>query len=116
MSQRLERELSKLKDVTIDKTKLGYRIHKQEKIRLVENNCYIIKLGSSIYNKDSVLASNWNNGRVPSGIYYQVEINKIMGNMIRITGIGYSDPQCTNFVDNWFGWLPINDIEVLSKL
>lgn len=117
MSKKLHNEINKLDFVDVKKVSDNtYLISKTTKIQLRENECFLIKLNDTIYLEDSILTSNWNNGRIPQGRYYQIDVNKIMSNMIRVTGIGYEDATCTKFKDNWFGWLPIEEIEVISKI
>ncbi len=117
MSERLTRELGKLKYASV--TKLNdehYIINKATKLHLEIDRCYLIRLGDSVYNPNTILSSNWNGGRIPRGRFYQVHVDTIMSNMVKITGVGYMDANCSIFADNWFGWLPIEDVEVIRKL
>lgn len=117
MSKRLERELHRVKFAKIEKVNDNtYVVRREQEIRLLEDNCYLIKLKDSIFDPNNILTTNWNNGNIPSSRYYQVDINKIMGDMIRVSGIGYEDDSCTKIKDNWWGWLPKNEIEIIKKL
>lgn len=117
MSERLERELKRVKFANIQQVDENtYVVRKETEIRLEEDNCYLIKLKDSVFNPNSILTTNWNSGKIPNSRYYQVDINKIMGDMIRISGIGYDDETCTIFKENWYGWLPKNEIEIIKKL
>ena len=117
MSERLERELKKVKFAHIEQVNENtYVVKKDVKIRLLEDNCYLIKLNDSIFDHNNILTTNWNNGKIPNSRYYQIDINKIMGNMIKVSSVGYDDETCTNFKENWWGWLPIDEIEVIKKI
>lgn len=93
-------------------------IKKQTTIKIEEDCCYLIKLNSSITNPTttSTLASNWNNGSIPSHSYYKVDIQKIMAHMIKVTGVAYDYDNQKDLTDMWCGWLPLDEIEVISKL
>ncbi len=116
MSERLTRELNKLKYANLVKVEEEhYKINKNDKLHMETDKCYLIRLNDSIYNQDSNLI-NWNNGRLPKGRFYQVEVTQVMGNMIKVSGIGFNDLNCTSFVENWFGWLPMDEIDVINKI
>ena len=74
---------------------------------------YIIKLLDNVIHpaENSVLASNWNNGKVPNYDMYTVEILDNIGNMIKINGVANIDP-----TDNFYGYLPIDGFEIVKKL
>lgn len=117
MSDRLLKELQKVKFANIQQINENTFIaNKDTRIRVEENKCYLIKLNNSIFNPNSVLTSNWNNGRIPKSQYYLVEVNTIMVNMIKVTGIGYLESDCKTIQDNWWGWLPLDEIEVIKKV
>lgn len=117
MSERLERELKRVKFAKIEKlNETTYIVRKETGIRLEENNCYLIRLNDSIFDPNNILTSNWNNGKIPSSRYYQIDIDKIMGDMIRISGVGFDTEDCLVMKDNWWGWLPKNEIEIIKKL
>lgn len=117
MSERLERELKRVKFAKIEQVnETTYMVRKETGIRLEENNCYLIKLNDSVFDPNNILTSNWNNGKIPNSRYYQIDIIKIMSNMIKVSGVGYDDETCTNFKENWWGWLPMGEIEVIKKL
>lgn len=94
------------------------QIKKYNEIKLVENSYYLIRLSSSITNppSNSVLASNWNNGSVPKHSYFKCEISRVMGTMIKINGLAYDMTNNKDLNEMWSGWLPIEGIEVISKL
>lgn len=115
MSSRLEAELEKIKYANITKvSNTKYFVKKEEKIRLEEGRCYLIKINPQLMNSDNIVAINWNDGRFPKCTYYQIEILKSMTNMIKVVGAGCSDTSFTKIEDNFNGWLPTELIEVLS--
>lgn len=117
MSERLDKELAKLKYAKVQKMEDNkYIIKKDTQIRVEENNCYLIELHNTIFDPNSILCSNWNNGRVPKCRYYLIDVNKMMANMIRVSGVGYNEIECTNMLDNWYGWLPLSEIDVIKKV
>ena len=87
-------------------------------IKLEEDGCYIIKLKETLFHLDptSALITNWNAGSIPTEKYYKIDVSKILGNMVKITGISYN-PTTKNCSDiYWAGWLPINEIEIMERL
>lgn len=115
--ERLEKELKQLEFAKLEKFEDNhYIIRKEVGIRLEEDNCYVVKLKDSMYNQDTLLVSNWNRGIVPKAKYYQIDVQKKMGNMIKVAGLGYSDEYCNKVIDNFSGWFPISEIEVIKKL
>jgi len=74
---------------------------------------YIIKLFDNITNpsENSVLASNWNGGKIPKHDTYIIEVLDNIGNMIKINGVANEDPS-----DNFFGYIPTDGFEVIKKL
>jgi len=79
---------------------------------LKKDTVYRIKLFDSVINpsKDSTLAANWNNNKVPKHSEYFIEVIDKLGNMIKINGIAVDDQ-----TDNFYGWVPTDSFEVLSK-
>ena len=117
MSERLDRELKKLKYARPEKINdTTYLIRKETQIRVEENNCYLIRLNNTLLNPNSELCSNWNNGRCPRAYYYQIDVHKMMADMIKVSGAGYNEVECYTLVDNWYGWLPLSEIEIIRKV
>lgn len=79
---------------------------------LKKDTIYRIKLDSLVTNpsSNSTLASNWNNNKVPKHSEYLIEVIDKLGNMIKVNGVAVEDQS-----DNFFGWLPTDSFEVLSK-
>lgn len=78
----------------------------------------MIKLDDYLLNMKSndSLVVNWNSGIKPACKYYKADINKIMANMIKITGVGYDMENNLDLNSTFFGWLPIEKVEVIKKL
>lgn len=93
-------------------------IPKRSGIKLQENRGYVVKLSDRMINasKDDPLVVNWNGGLIPSTKYYKVNIEKIMGDRVRVTGIGYGFDTNTNLSNTFFGWIPIAEMEVIKKV
>jgi len=53
---------------------------------------------------------------MPSSSYIKADLNKILNNMIKITGIELEEGSLRDTNKIWVGWLPIDGIEVLQKL
>ena len=74
---------------------------------------YIIKLFDNVTHpsENSVLASNWNNGKIPKHDIYTAEVVDNIGNMIKINGVANEDLD-----DNFYGYLPFDGFEIIKKL
>lgn len=117
MSKRLLDELSKLKYSKLEQIDNNHFIIKKEnKIRLELDNCYLIELSNSLFIPNSILSSNWNKGKLPLCRYYQVDVQQVMANMVKVAGVGYDSQDCVKVKDNWLGWFPIDEIKVVKKL
>lgn len=80
--------------------------------------CYLVELADYILNPppDFTLAINWNQGSIPKHKYYKCEINKLMGNMVKIQGCGYLPDTQEDTFDMWAGWVPQKGIKLLQRL
>ena len=80
---------------------------------------YIIELASYITNPPSnfTLHDNWNNGVIPKERVMQCVVEKMIGKMVRINGIGYNRETCS-YIDKseWNGWIPQKSIEIIRAL
>lgn len=121
MNKHIKEQLNQVKLANIpnfDDNTTHIFIKKQTTIKIEEDSCYLIKLNSTITNPSltSTLSSNWNNGSVPNHSYYKVDIQKIMSHMIKVVGVAYDYDNNRDLTDMWCGWLPIDEIEIISKL
>ena len=85
---------------------------------VLEGNYYLVQLAPFILNEPEGynLSSNWNNGSVPLHSCYKCEVNKILGKMIKITGIGYDLNNQIDLNYMWSGWVPQEGVTILQKL
>lgn len=81
------------------------------------NHCYLVKLPTSVVNKnDSVLAVNWNNGNSPSVPYLKIYVSKIMGTMIYTDSIGFDFETKQDLNLMWSGWLDSSQLIQIAAL
>lgn len=87
-------------------------------VSVKEGGCYIIELENYILHPyDGFdLHINWNNNIVPVNKYFKCECIKIMGNMIKINGVGYDYETGADFNTLWSGWLPLSGIKIRGEL
>lgn len=121
MNKFIEKELTKIKVADIEGYKhnpYNFVIPKTKLHRFEENSYYVIQLHESLLHPSecSTLETNWNKGSIPSHHYYKVEVSKVMGKMIYITGIGYRPETDEDINEVWSGWLPINKLKIERKL
>ena len=80
---------------------------------------YIIELENYIINPPNgfTLHDNWNKGVQPKEKVMQCVVEKSMGKMVYINGIGF-DRVNDSYIDGteWSGWLPTKSITVIKKL
>lgn len=101
-----------------DKSTKSIFIPKYKEIKIEEKRCYLIKLNSTITNPsgNSVLAINWNQGRIPKNQYYKVQVLKTMASMINVMGAAYDYENQKDLDEVWTGWLPITEIKIVKEL
>lgn len=115
-----KRELSKVTEVPIqfDDNTTKIIIKRRVDIKLAEGEYYLIKISDFMINPpaNSVINSNWNQGNNPHYKYYKVEINKILNNMIKVSGV--SDDYEHDGIQNefWSGWIPREELTVIQKI
>ena len=122
MNKTIKNQLNKVKSVKLefDNNTTQIFIPKTTEVlpvSLTEGQVYIIELEDFIINPlpNSVLASNWNSGKVPKYKRYQVEFLQRMNNMYKFNGIAINDNELL-YSENWYGWFPENGFRVISLL
>ena len=122
MNKIIKQQLEKLKSVKItfkdsDKTIFIPKTTEIIQEAMEVGNIYLIKLDKKMLNPttNSTLASNWNGGRVPTQEVYKAELLDIMNNMYKFNGIAVKDG-IDLYSENWFGWVPKEYFEILSKI
>lgn len=112
----VESQLNEIREADLslfDSATSTFTIPKKLNLPINVGCCYKIR----IKRVDPTITSNWNGGRTPSYIFYQVEVTKKMGNMILVEGPAFNpNTSEINSADFWTGWLNKEDIEILSKL
>lgn len=107
-----------LEQLNLPTDQLIIKIPKKEGIRLVEGGCYLIEISSLLLNSSptSTWAINWNRGILPTASHYKVEVNQLMKDMVKVTGIAYDALSQQDLNRMWSGWLPLDQITILQKL
>lgn len=121
ISKLIRKELTKamVADLThYDETKNEFIIPKFKQVKLNENEYYLLKLDDVLLREDGmeILINNWNKGSVPPFKYMKVGVDKVLGKMVLINGLGYDYVNNTDLDEMWAGWLPVTHVEVVSKL
>lgn len=121
MSAAIERQLKKLqfaKPIRSEKDPNKVFFRKIESLRLEVDSCYLIRLGEGIThpNSSSTVAANWNGGRVPPHDCYKCDVEALMAGMAKIQGLAYDEAAGRDLDDMWEGWVPIDELTVISKI
>ncbi len=66
--------------------------------------------------KDYPFFINWNAGRVPNHSYYRCEVQQVMGKMIQVTGVSFSPEDELVKAEPWYGWLPLDGVEIIKEI
>lgn len=85
---------------------------------LIVGNVYIIELNEFVLqpSSNSMLASNWNSGKIPKYKIYKVELLEIINNMYKFNGIALDENYNELYSENWYGWFPKEYFKVLEKV
>lgn len=80
--------------------------------------CFLIRISDQVmHNPNNIIShDNWNNGKAPVRPYMKVEINKVMGDMVKVLGIGYDHISNIDTNEIWEGWLPIHQIQIINSI
>jgi len=122
MKNIIKKQLDLVKSVKIDYNEDTQRINIPKTIEIINDalnkgEVYIIELDDKLLNpsSNSMLASNWNSGKIPTSKVYKVELLDIVNNMYKFNGIAYKDGQDI-YSDNWYGWFPKDNFKVIEKV
>lgn len=85
-----------------------YHIPQCKALTLGVDQCYDITLSPEIY-KDEVLRDNWNHGDIPAFLTGKVEVERVVGKMAQISGVGDGN-------QFWSGWISIEYLSKAQKL
>ena len=94
-----------------------YHIPKYAKPQFQIGKCYLVKISKDIVrNPNSVMATNWNNGKAPQLEYLKIYISKALGANIYVDSAGYDYENKRDVDYIWSGWLNTNDLEQIMVL
>lgn len=80
-------------------------------------NCYLIKVDKDIVNNtNSLLATNFNNGRAPTHEYFKAYVNKDLGKYIYVDCLAYDFENKHDLTEYWSGWLETSKISQIALL
>ena len=123
MNPLIKKQLDKVKNVVLsyDDSTTSLHISRNENGKgsgLYENDKYLIELADYIIHpfEGFTLHDNWNKGNVPKYLFMKCVVNKVMGKMILISGIGYDFTHKCDTDYEWSGWLPVKAIKVIERL
>ena len=85
---------------------------------LKEDVCYLISVEDYILNPPEgfTLHTNWNNNTAPKHKFMKIEVNKVMGKMVKVYSLGYDMKNGVDTSDLWTGWLPQKSITIIERL
>ena len=120
MNTLIKKELDSVKSIKLSEynedtleINIPKNIPKDKKVSTFEEkHSYKIKLKEYIVHpyEGFNLHIQWNKNVIPQEYVYDVEILRVMGKMINVSGLG-----CENNT-SWTGWLPISSVEILEVL
>lgn len=104
------------KTVSADNQITSWIIPKHIDLKVETNEVYIIELSDSLLTESATFALNiWNHGKVPPAKILKACVNAEISGMISIDGLAYDPVTQTAGTDLWSGWLPLNDLKIISK-
>jgi hypothetical protein len=112
------KKVSTAKLPAFDDSTTSMLINKHQEIKIVENSYYLIEIKAGVLNPtaNSILSSNWNEGSIPKHHHYKCEVIRVLGQMIKITGLAYDINTNTDLNEMWSGWIPLDGIDIIKKL
>lgn len=77
----------------------------------------LVKLDPSLLIKNTAdpIQTNWNGGKIPQYLYYQIDIKNIIGKNIQCVGIAYDFNKKETIPSFWSGFLPIDRISLVEE-
>ena len=119
MNKIIKEQLNKIQVANMNnynENNYSFTIPKYNADRFEDDKCYLIELDNSliINDEESLLQCNWNNGTYPSHKYLKIDVNKVMGKMIKVNSIAYDYVNQKDLNVIWSGWLPIDLIKIIE--
>ena len=96
----------------------AFHIKKYQEPTFEQNKLYIAKLDEHLLSADgnTLLVSNWNNGKFPTHQYVKFAVHKKIAKMIYVYGVYYDIENKKDLEDEWVGWLPIEQLEIIEVI
>lgn len=92
--------------------------HTKNGNNMLPQHYYIIELDDWLLSSEQsrVFHQNWNGGNIPTTKCLKCECIKIMGNMVKVNGIGFDKSTSSDIMISWCGWLPLKNINNMGEL
>ena len=121
MNKVIEKQLEKLqlaKHGGYDETKHQFIFKKIAGVKLEVGKCYLVKLNKSLTkeSENDSLVYNLNRGTFPKYEDMKVDVLKISQGLIQVNGIYFDAVAGEDIREFWSGWLPVNQLEVISEI
>ena len=98
-----------------DENTCTYFIKKRVDIKLVQDHCYLIELKATLFDNQALVV-NWNQNNMPKVNALKIEVCRLMGDMVKVNGIGWDSISNKDLNYYWTGWLTIKDIKVIQEI
>lgn len=121
MNKLIEKQLNKLQLAThsgYDEIKHQFVFKKITSVKLEVGKCYLIKLNKTL-TKESIndsLVYNLNRGTYPKYEDMKVDVLKINKGLVQVNGIYFDAVSGEDIKEFWSGWLPVNQLEIISEI
>lgn len=82
------------------------------------NHYYLVELADYVINEPEgfSLSSNWNNGITPKDKTMKCCVTSLMGNMVKIDGVGFDIANQKDLNSTFSGWIPKKAIKIKNEL
>lgn len=78
---------------------------------------YLVRLsGILINNTTSVVAVNYNRSTAPTCEYLKIFVSKTLGKMIYVDSLGFDMNTKQDVSSFWSGWLPVEELTLISNV
>ncbi len=120
MNKNIENQLKKVAVADISGYTPGcseFIIPKTKKSVFEVNKTYLIELDDSLleHNKDSIVETNYNAGKIPTNKYYSIEVSGVFGKLIKCVGMAFDIITRKNIPSFWSGYLPVDCIKIIDE-
>lgn len=102
---------------TYDPETSTFKIPRYVKPHFELGNMYLVQVsGAIVGNTDSVVAANYNNGSAPQFQFLKIFVSKSLGKMIYVDSIGFDPETRQDSTVMWSGWLPVDELTLISNI